>query len=83
MNKYWFEPKQDGAGFVALNWKGGAFTAAYILVVLILTAALIISTLSPARSIWGLVRYFALVGPLTLAFLWVCKKKTNGPWRWR
>jgi hypothetical protein len=80
MADYWFEPKEQGYGAVPINGKGLALTLIFAVAVIAGSLAIIFTF----RETWltpvlGLFYILALV----VAFLRICRRKTNGPWRWR
>ncbi|MDF7775138.1 hypothetical protein P1X14_07760 [Sphingomonas sp. AOB5] len=70
---YWFRPKRYGWGATPVTWQGWAATFALI------ASAVLIG--SYAQGL-GMIR-FALLVPLVLGFLLLCRAKTDGEWRWR
>ena len=70
---YWFAPKLYGYGATPVRWQGGALTAT------IAAGALAIAGLS--RAIHPAL--LTLLIPLTLGFLVIAARKTDGGWRWR
>jgi uncharacterized membrane protein len=82
---FWFRPKRYGYGAEPANWKGWLATGAYLAVVAALTWPLMIqpaldgATLPVAEiAVWA-----ASMVVLTLAFMWLCRIKSDGVWRWR
>jgi uncharacterized membrane protein HdeD (DUF308 family) len=80
MNAYWFRPKTYGYGATPNTWQGWAVIAAAVIVMVV--AALLIlphRAQSPAALV-----VFLGVEAVVLAVLWViCRRKTDGEWRWR
>ena len=80
MSEYWFRPKAYGYGATPNTWQGWAVIAAAVIVMLV--AALLILPhrgQSPAALF-----AFLAVEAVVLAVLWVvCRRKTDGEWRWR
>jgi len=80
MTEYWFRPKQRGIGAgVPIHWKGWALFAAY------LGAILAVPTVYEAYLGYPgtpLLRIFG-VALISVPFLLVAWKKTEGGWRWR
>ena len=80
MTEYWFRPKQRGIGAgVPLNWKGWALFGAYV--------ACIIAVPKISQLILGyegsvLQRIFGVI-VVSVPFLLVAWKKTEGGWHWR
>jgi hypothetical protein len=80
MNEYWFRPKAYGYGATPTTWQGWAVVAASVIV--IVAAALLILNYG-GHSRGAYVAFFA-VEAVVLAALWiVCRRKTDGEWRWR
>ena len=80
MAEYWFKPKQRGIGAgVPIHWKGWALFAAYVVSILSVPA-LIKLRLGYEGSVP--LRLFAVVA-ISVPFLFVAWKKTEGGWRWR
>ena len=80
MSDYWFKPKQRGIGAgVPLNWKGWALFGAFVGAILAVPFGL--------RLVIGyegspLLR-IAVVAVISVPFLLLAWKKTEGGWRWR
>lgn len=82
MTEYWFKPKTHGYGATPMNWKGWAATALFALAVDgFATTAL--SALGPLDSASDYAIVFGGVAAITVPFVWLCRIKTNGPWRWQ
>ena len=80
MSEYWFRPKQRGIGAgVPLNWKGWALFAAYIGAILSVPSIYEASLGYPGTP---LLRILGVVA-ISVPFLIVAWKKTQGGWRWR
>jgi hypothetical protein len=80
MSDYWFRPKARGIGAgVPLNWKGWALFGAYVCSIILVP------------TIWRLILGYEgsvlhrVVGValMSVPFLFVAWKKTEGGWRWR
>ncbi len=80
MTDYWFRPKERGIGAgVPLNWKGWALFGAYLAsIVAVPTAWQVIQGYegSVLQRIIG-------VTLISVPFLYVAWKKTEGGWHWR
>lgn len=80
MTEYWFKPKQRGIGAgVPLNWKGWALLVAFV--------GAIIGVPSGVSLVIGyegsvVLRAF-IVALISIPFLFIAWKKTEGGWRWR
>jgi hypothetical protein len=70
----WFAPKRFGYGSgPPIAWQGWAVLIGYVAITIILSTTL--------RD--RLVQCFAILIPLTAAFLVICARTTRGGWRWR
>ena len=71
----WFAARRRGYGTgLPITWQGWVLLLAFVSVVSVAAAFL-----APRSQL----AFFALVAPLTVAFVWVAKKTTRGGWRWR
>lgn len=80
---YWFKPKTHGYGAYPSNWKGWAATFGFVVVVTLVSVWMLWPDENGGIG-WvriGLCVVVEIV--LTLGFVWLCKVKTDGPWRWR
>jgi hypothetical protein len=80
MSEYWFKPKERGIGAgVPISWKGWALFVAYVAAILavpeIIKLYLGYEGSVPMRLVG--------VGAISVPFLFVAWKKTEGGWRWR
>jgi len=80
MSDYWFRPKQRGIGAgVPLNWKGWALFVSFVGAILAVPFGL--------RAIMGYegspFLRLGVVGLISVPFVWLAWKKTEGGWRWR
>ncbi len=80
MQRYWFKPKRYGFGAAPATWQGWALTGAYV-AALVGLAALTGSSLEGAGEKSGAFVLAAIA--LTLVFLAICWRTTEGGWRWR
>ncbi|RCS24133.1 hypothetical protein DUT91_07325 [Phyllobacterium salinisoli] len=76
MTDKWFKPKRYGYGATPINWRGWAFIGAFMAVVLLAIAALIVLQ----APIWLAV---PVTLALTIAIIPFTKARTDGEWRWR
>ncbi|MEZ5913214.1 MAG: hypothetical protein R3D84_14190 [Paracoccaceae bacterium] len=85
MSGHWFVPKSHGYGASPANWKGWAATLGFLVIELVLVAALILLPLwrSGELGLGPLVIWAFCSGALTVGFIWLTKIKTAGEWRWR
>ena len=80
MTEYWFRPKHRGIGAgVPLNWKGWALFAAYVGAILLVPTLYELYLGYPGTP---LLRVLGVV-VISVPFLIVAWKKTEGGWRWR
>jgi hypothetical protein len=80
MNEYWFRPKTYGYGATPTTWQGWAVIGAAVIAI---AAAAILILNHGGRSPSAYIAFFA-VEALIIAALWiVCRRRTNGEWRWR
>lgn len=80
MSEYWFRPKERGIGAgVPLNWKGWALFAAYVGAILAVPSAFELYFGYPGTP---LLRVLGIVA-ISVPFLLIAWKKTEGGWRWR
>ena len=81
MTQYWFRPKRYGYGATPVTWEGWALTIAFVIVVAtsIIAMELLAGTAnSPAWLIWA-----TLVAVAIWWFAALCRRHTDGEWRWR
>ncbi|MGB6537343.1 MAG: hypothetical protein WBF58_15430 [Xanthobacteraceae bacterium] len=77
---YWFRPKRYGYGATPITWQGWAVVVTAV--VFIAAAAVLI--LGYGANMPGAWIVFLAVEAVVLAALWiVCRRKTDGQWRWR
>jgi hypothetical protein len=79
MTEYWFRPKRYGYGATPVTWQGWAVTLAAIVGIVVATIRL--TTLS-AGNPWSWVSV-AIDAAVIAALLTICRRKTEGQWRWR
>jgi uncharacterized membrane protein YhhN len=79
MTTYWFRPKRYGYGATPVTWQGWAVILGFVAAMVAVTLT---SRLIEQRS-WALAVFIAF-DVLALGTLFVvCRRKTNGEWRWR
>jgi hypothetical protein len=79
MTQYWFKPKMYGYGATPVTWQGWVVTLASVLAMVAVTVFLRLET----KSFWGLLAILAF-DVVAICFLTVvCRRKTEGEWRWR
>lgn len=85
MSDFWFKPKTWGYGAYPTNWKGWALTLGFVVVVNLLSLPLMVLpalhniALTPAQ----IVCWAVLTAAITVGFIWLCRVKTDGEWKWR
>ena len=80
MSDYWFKPKQRGIGAgVPLNWKGWALFGAFVGAILAVPFGLRLAIGYEGSPLLRI----AVVAIISVPFLWLAWKKTEGGWRWR
>ncbi len=80
MSQYWFKPKRYGYGATPVTWEGWAVSIAAV-VVIAAAAVLILGYGGENPHAWII---FLAVEVVVIAVLWiVCRRKTEGEWRWR
>ena len=76
---YWFKPRRYGYGATPVNWQGWFLTVGF--------AALIVlfARIAPRGELTNgaVIAWAAGFVAITLAFIWIAWKKTDGAWRWR
>jgi len=77
---YWFRQRRYGMGAWPLNWKGWAFIASYVVLLVGTMSWLGATGHDPNAHPLAAV---AFSGILTAVFIYICWRKTEGGWRWR
>ena len=72
--RYWFKQRRYGLGATPANWKGWAWSAAFVAAMA--AASYFLSETRPLP-------FLAVASVLTAALQIVCWRKTEGGWRWR
>lgn len=84
MGEYWFKPKTHGWGAAPINWKGWALTLALPVLLTIVALPLMIWPALAGDLGFGRIAIWLIVNVVAvLAFLRLCRAKTDGEWRWR
>jgi hypothetical protein len=79
MTTYWFKPKRYGYGAMPVTWQGWAVTLGTVAAMVAVSLYLQLTAKSP----WALAVVVAFdVVALATLFV-VCRRKTEGEWRWR
>ncbi len=80
MTTYWFRPKRYGYGATPSTWQGWAFIAAVVIVMVM--ASWLLNVFGHGNP-WSWLAV-AAIDVAALVVLWiVCRRKTDGEWRWR
>lgn len=80
MQRYWFKQKRYGYGAAPSSWEGWALTAAYVVILTAMSAWL---TERAARGEGGIFTFIVLAAVVTLIFVVIAWRTTEGGWRWR
>jgi len=76
---YWFKPKRYGYGATPVTWQGW--------VLVLGTAAIMVAVSVYLRRAephsWGLAAMFGFDVIALIALAILCRRKTDGEWRWR
>ena len=79
-NRYWFRQKRFGYGATPITWEGWLASLAFLIVVLAINAAIILTARTNLQATAVLiVSVFAVIG----LFFWLAASRTEGGWRWR
>lgn len=77
---YWFKPRRYGYGATPISWQGWFITASFAALIVIFARIIAFrDELTNEAAIAGAAGFVAV----TLAFIWIAWKKTDGAWRWR
>ena len=80
MNEPWFRHKEIGYGAgLPIHWKGWALVALYLVILFGFPYALEFLLGYPPQ----VPERVATITLITIPFLWLVKRKTEGGWRWR
>lgn len=80
MQRYWFKQKRYGYGASPSSWQGWALTAAYVAILTVMSVWL---TERAVRGESGILTFIVLTAVLTLIFVAIAWRTTEGGWRWR
>ena len=83
MTDPWFKPKTHGYGAYPLNWKGWALTVGYGVAIMPFSLLMLWPEESGGVDWLRVALWLVLLTLITAGFVWLCKIKTDGPWRWR
>ncbi|MEQ8825903.1 MAG: hypothetical protein RIC14_16175 [Filomicrobium sp.] len=79
---YWFVPKRHGYGATPSNWKGFVATAAFAIMLPLVSVPWILSLSDDTRLV-GIVIWVLAVLYAVWQFTKFAKRKTDGEWMWR
>jgi hypothetical protein len=79
MTAYWFRPKRYGYGATPVTWQGWALTLGTVAVMVAVSLTLRLTE----RHYWALTAMFAFDAAALFTLAIVCRRKTDGEWRWR
>jgi len=80
MQHYWFKPKRYGFGAAPSSWQGWALTIAYVAIVAALGAWM---GAEEGEVATRALPFIATVLALTILFVGIAWRTTEGGWRWR
>lgn len=80
MQRYWFKPKRYGFGAAPSSWQGWALTAAYVAIVMALAVWFGVDDAQVAARATP---FIVIVLALTIIFVGIAWRTTEGGWRWR
>jgi amino acid transporter len=78
---YWFKPTKYGYGATPANWKGWAATFAMAAILLVSIWGM--DQLAGRSNLAGWLIWAAVVAAISLSFVELSRRKTDGQWRWR
>ena len=79
MTGYWFKPKRYGYGATPVTWQGWMVTLAAVVAMVVVSLYLRLNE----RHDWALAAMLAFDAAVIVALTIVCRRKTDGEWRWR
>jgi hypothetical protein len=79
MAGYWFKPKRYGYGATPVTWQGWAVTLGTVAIMV--AVSLLLRLTEPHE--WALVAMFGFDALALVVLFIVCRRKTEGEWRWR
>ncbi len=79
MTAYWFRPKRYGYGATPVTWQGWVLTLGTVAAMVAVSLYLRLTE----RHFWGLAAMFAFDAAALFTLFVVCRRKTDGDWRWR
>jgi hypothetical protein len=79
MTTYWFRPKRYGYGATPVTWQGWVVVLAAVLTMV--AVSLFLRLTEPQG--WSIAAMLAFDAAVLIALAVICRRKTEGQWRWR
>lgn len=79
---FWFKPKRHGYGATPIHWKGWLATAAFAILLPLVSVPWIVS-LTEENQLWGMLVWALAMVWAVWSFTSFAKRKTDGEWLWR
>jgi len=83
MSEHWFVPKTHGYGAYPSHWKGWAIVIAYGIGITVFSVWMLLPDAAGEITGAALAAWAGLLALVTAGFIWFCRHKTDGEWRWR
>lgn len=82
---FWFVPKTHGYGAYPANWKGWAAIVGFITATTAISIPLMIfpAIHQGGPLAFSVIAWLVLMLIVTVAFIELCRRKTDGAWQWR
>lgn len=82
---FWFKPKIHGYGAYPTSWKGWALIAVFGFAQLVLAFGLLLpaDAMGQVLDLTKVAAFMLGTAAITSVFIWICKLKTDGEWKWR
>jgi len=79
MTNYWFRPKRYGYGATPVTWQGWTVTIGFALAIAAVSLVLRLTD----KNRWAVAALLAFDAVVLGALVIICRRKTDGEWRWR
>jgi len=79
MTTYWFRPKRYGYGATPVTWQGWTVTIGFALAIAAVSLVLRLTD----KNLWAVAALLAFDAVVLGALVIICRRKTDGEWRWR
>jgi len=79
MTNYWFRPKRYGYGATPVTWQGWTVTIGFALAIAAVSLVLRLTD----KNLWAVAALLAFDAVVLGALVIICRRKTDGEWRWR